>query len=159
MSSTRPADVLGAFTPYLIVKGAAKAIRFYREAFDAAEIYRLCEPGSGKIGHAELRIGRGNLMLADEYPDWGALGPASLGGTPVSLHLYVEDVDAVLERATKCGATVLRQAKDEFFGDRVATLVDPFGHQWQLATRKENVTAAEMQKRWDDAVASGGGPA
>ncbi len=98
-------------------------------------------------------------MLADEYPDWGALGPASLGGTPVSLHLYVEDVDAVLERATKCGATVLRQAKDEFFGDRVATLVDPFGHQWQLATRKENVTAAEMQKRWDDAVASGGGPA
>jgi PhnB protein len=139
-----------ALTPHIVVKGAAKAIQFYVDAFEASEIYRLSEPGSGKIGHAELAVGDGKLMLADEYPDWGALSPTSIGGSPVSMHLYVDDVDAVVERATRFGATVLRQAKDEFFGDRVATIVDPFGHRWQLATRKENVAPAEMQKRWTE---------
>jgi PhnB protein len=153
MSSPEPLDVLGALTPYIIVKGAAKAILFYTEAFGARELYRLCEPGSGKIGHAELAIGRGKLMLADEYPDWGALSPASLGGTPLSLHLYVADVDAALRRATSHGATVLRAARDEFFGDRAATILDPFGHQWQLATRQEQVTPQEMQRRWNEAMA------
>ena len=134
-------------TPYLAVKGAAQAIEFYAEVLGARESFRLADPG-GKIGHAELKIGDGTLMLSDEYPDWGALSPSSIGGSPVSLHLYVEDVDAVVKRAEKLGATVLRQPKDEFFGDRVSTIVDPYGHRWQLATRKEDVAPAEMQRRW-----------
>lgn len=150
MKTVKPApDVSRAPTPHVVVKGAAKAIQFYVDAFGAREIYRLAEPG-GKIGHAELAIGTGKLMLADEYPDWGALSPVTIGGSPVSIHLYVEDVDDVVNRAVRCGATVLRQAKDEFFGDRVATLVDPFGHRWQLATRLEDVAPAEMQRRWSD---------
>lgn len=152
MSQTASADVLGAFTPYVIVKGAARAIEFYSQAFGAREIYRLCEPGNGKVGHAELAIGSGKLMLADEYPDWGALSPVSLGGTPFSLHLYVADVDAAVRHAVSCGATVLRAPKDEFFGDRSALLIDPFGHQWQLATRHEQVTPQEMQRRWNQAL-------
>jgi uncharacterized glyoxalase superfamily protein PhnB len=144
------APVSRAPTPHVVVRGAAKAIQFYIDAFGASEIYRLSDPKSGKIGHAELEIGDGKLMLADEYPDWGALSPASIGGSPVSMHLYVDDVDAVVKRAADFGATVLRQAKDEFFGDRVATIVDPFGHRWQLATRKEEVAPAEMQKRWTE---------
>jgi PhnB protein len=142
------ADAGGGLTPYVVVKGAAKAIQFYIDAFGAKEIYRLSEP-SGKIGHAELQIGDGKLMLADEYPDWGALSPSSIGGSPVSMHLYVADVDTLVARTVNFGATVLRSAKDEFFGDRVATIVDPFGHRWQLATRKENIAPAEMQKRWN----------
>jgi PhnB protein len=139
-------------TPYIIVKDAASAIRFYVGVFDAVENYRLTEPGSGKIGHADLRIGDGQLMLADEYPDWGALSPVSVGGTPVSLHLYVADVDAAVKRAVDAGATVLRQPKDEFFGDRSAMIMDPFGHRWHLATHKEDVAPAEMQKRWSQTL-------
>jgi PhnB protein len=120
----------------------------------AKEIFRLTEP-SGRVGHAELQLGDGKIMLADEYPDWGALSPASVGGTPVSLHIYVDDVDAVVKRAEQQGATVLRQAKDEFFGDRVAMVADPFGHRWQVATHKVDVTPAEMQKRWTDMLTSG----
>lgn len=136
-----------ALAPYLVVKDAAKAIQFYADVFHAVESFRLAEP-SGKIGHAQLAIGDSKLMIADEYPDWGALSPASIGGSPVSLHLYVDDVDAVVKRAVELNATILRQAKDEFFGDRVATIVDPFGHRWQIATRKEYVDPVEMQKRW-----------
>jgi PhnB protein len=148
METVKLAHTGRGLTPHAVVKGAAQAVQFYVEAFGARELYRLSEP-DGKIGHAELAIGDGKLMLADEYPDWGALSPSSIGGSPVSMHLYVDDVDAIVERAAALGATVLRQAKDEFFGDRVATLVDPFGHRWQLATRKEEVTPAEMQKRWN----------
>jgi PhnB protein len=148
-----PSPQSGALTPYIIVKGAVRAIQFYTEAFGARELYRLSDPTSGKIGHAELAIGTGKLMLADEYPDWGAVSPASLGGTPVSLHLYVSDVDTAVQRATALGATVLRAPKDEFFGDRAAMLIDPFGHQWQLATRRETVTPDEMQRRWNAAMA------
>ena len=101
-----PSPQSGALTPYIIVKGAVRAIQFYTEAFGARELYRLSDPTSGKIGHAELAIGTGKLMLADEYPDWGAVSPASLGGTPVSLHLYVSDVDTAVQRATDLGATV-----------------------------------------------------
>jgi|SRR5438309_2163460 len=137
-----------ALTPYVIVKDAAKAIDFYKKAFGATEVFRLTEPQGSKIGHAELRIGDSLLMLADEYPDFGALSPSSVGGSPVSLHLYVDDVDHLVERATSAGATVLRPVKDEFFGDRIGTIVDPFGHKWQLATRKEEVSPQEMQKRW-----------
>jgi PhnB protein len=145
------ADLNRAPTPHLVVKGAAQAVQYYIEAFGALEIYRLSEP-DGKIGHAELAIGHGRIMLADEYPDWGALSPASIGGSPVSIHFYVDDVDAVVKRAAGLGATILRMAKDEFFGDRVATIVDPFGHRWQLATRKENIAPAEMQKRWNQMI-------
>jgi PhnB protein len=138
--------------PYLIVKDAVRAIAFYQQAFGATERYRLVEP-SGKVGHAELDIGGALVMLADEYPDFGALSPPTIGGTPVSIHLYVEDVDAVCKRAEESGATVLRPLVDEFFGDRVCMLADPFGHKWHLATHKEDVTPAEMQRRMDAAYA------
>jgi PhnB protein len=152
MSAVKPVPEEHALSPYLVVKGAAKAIEFYAKAFGAREVFRLVEP-SGKVGHAELEIGKSTLMLADEYPDFGALSPVTLGGSPVALHLYVEDVDAVVLRATAAGATVLRPVKDEFFGDRTAMVADPFGHKWHLSTRKENVSPEEMQRRMDAAYA------
>ncbi len=134
-------------TPHLIVRDAGRAIDYYRKVFAAEELYRLTEP-SGKIGHAELRIGSSLFMLADEYPDFGALSPAAIGGSPVALHLYVEDVDRTVEHAVAEGGTVLRAPKDEFFGDRSGMIVDPFGHRWQIATPKEEVSPEEMQRRW-----------
>jgi len=148
VSDTTRDSGVGPLTPYLVVRGAAQAIDFYGRAFGAAEEFRLSEP-SGKVGHAELLLGGGRLMLADEYPDFGALGPASVGGTPVTLHLYVPDVDAVMARAEALGATVLRAAKDEFYGDRSGMLLDPYGHRWQIATRGEPVTPEQMQQRWN----------
>lgn len=139
-----------ALSPYLIVKGAADAIAFYTKAFGAKELFRLTDP-SGKIGHAELAINKARFMLADEYPDFGALSPVTVGGSPVSLHLYVENVDQTVEQATAAGATLLRAVKDEFFGDRTGMLTDPFGHRWHLATRKENVAPEEMQERMNAA--------
>jgi PhnB protein len=136
--------------PYLIVQGAVRAIAFYAAAFGAREVFHLTDP-AGKIGHAELEIGAARLMLADEYPDFDALSPATVGGTPVSLHLYVTDVDAAVARATGAGATLLQPLRDEFFGDRIALLMDPFGHKWHLATRLEDVTPEEMQRRMDAA--------
>jgi PhnB protein len=136
-----------SLTAYLIVKGATEAIAFYQRAFGAEELFRLTGP-EGRIGHAELRFGDSVMMLADEWPDFGALGPASIGGSPVSVHLYVDDVDRVVERAVDAGATVLRPVKDEFYGDRAGMIADPFGHKWQVATRKEDVSPAEMQRRW-----------
>jgi PhnB protein len=150
--STSPAIPTGALTPYIVVQGAARAIDFYRRVFGAHEDFRLVEPG-GKVGHAELCFGDFRLMLADEYPDFGALAPASVGGTPVSLHLYVADVDATMTLAEEEGATVLRAAKDEFYGDRAGVLMDPFGHRWHLATRKSAVSAEEMQRLWTAALA------
>jgi PhnB protein len=145
-------DELKPMSPYLIVKDAARAIEFYRVAFGAKELFSLKEP-NGKIGHAELEIGGGQFMLADEYPDFGALSPISIGGTPVSIHLYVADVDQLVARATAAGAQLLRPLSDEFFGDRVALVADPFGHKWHLATRKENVSPEEMQRRMNAAYA------
>lgn len=142
----------GCLKPYLVVADAARAIRFYVQAFGATESFRLAEP-SGKIGHAELRIGDSEFMLADEYPDFGALGPASVGGTPVAIHLYVADADATMARAEALGATTLRAAKDEFYGDRCGMLTDPFGHRWHIATRLQEVTPEEMQRRWSEALA------
>ena len=138
-----------AVTPYLIVKGGAEAIAFYTKAFGAKELFRLSEP-SGKVGHAELEIRGSTFMLADEYPDFGALSPTSIGGSPVSLHLYVDDVDGVVAGATAAGATVLRAVKDEFYGDRAGMIADPFGHKWHIATRKEEVSPEEAQKRWNE---------
>ena len=135
-------------TPYIIVKGANAAIDFYSKVLGAKEQFRLADPGGG-IGHAELAIGDGGIMLADESPAFGALSPASVGGTPVKLQLYVEDVDAVMKRAEAEGATILRPAQDQFYGDRSGMIADPFGHQWFLATRKEAVSTEEMQKRYN----------
>jgi PhnB protein len=134
-------------TPYLAFKDAAGAIDFYVKAFGAKEQFRLAEP-SGRIGHAEVKIRGALLMLSDEYPDFGALSAQSVGGCPVVLHLYVEDVDGFLDQAVKAGATLLRPAKDEFYGDRTGQVADPFGYKWMIATRKGNVTPQEMQKRW-----------
>ncbi len=139
-------------SPHLVVRDADKAIAFYVTVLGATEAFRLTEP-SGKVGHAELLFGDSRLMLAEEYPDFGALSPASVGGTPVALHLYVNDVDATLAAAEAAGATVLRAAKDEFYGDRSAMLLDPQGHRWQIATRKELVSPDEMQRRWSAMLA------
>jgi PhnB protein len=133
---------------YLVVRDAPEALRFYAEAFGATELYRLTSQ-SGKVGHAELDFGGVRLMLADEHPDFGALAPPTIGGSPVSLHLYVADVDEAVARATAAGATCLRKPRDEFYGDRSATVADPFGHQWHLAARRELVDPAEMQRRMD----------
>jgi PhnB protein len=141
-----PADQ-PVLSPHLIVKDAARAIAFYTQAFGARELFRLTEPG-GKVGHAEMDVAGARLALADEYPDFGALAPQTVGGSPVAIHLYVADVDAVVARAVGAGAIVLRPPKDEFYGDRAAMLADPFGHKWQVATRRENVTPAEMQRRF-----------
>jgi len=135
-------------TPYLIVDGAAAAIDFYRRAFGAVELLRLEAPG-GKLGHAEVRIGDSPVMLADEHPDQGALGPKTLGGAAVSLMLYVVDVDAVFARALAAGAEVVRPVEDQFYGDRTGTLKDPFGHQWTVATHVEEVSNEEVRRRME----------
>jgi uncharacterized glyoxalase superfamily protein PhnB len=137
-----------SLSPYIVVKGAADAIDFYVRAFGAEEQFRLEDPDSGRIGHAELLIGGSTLMLSDEYPDFGALSPDTLGGSPVKLHLYVDDVDAIFARSLAAGATELRPVKDEFYGDRTGALCDPFGHTWMLASQKEEVSPEEMQARW-----------
>ena len=133
-------------TPYLIVKDAARAIEFYKLAFGATEEVRMDEPG-GKVGHAEIKIGDSVIMLADEHPEMGARSPQAIGGTPVSLLLYVPDCDAVVAKAVSLGAKVLKPMQDQFYGDRSGTLADPFGHQWTIATHKEDVSPEEMQKR------------
>ena len=135
--------------PYLRVHDAAAAIKFYALAFDAAELFRLTEP-SGRIGHAELRIGPATLMLSDEYPDNGIRGPRSLGGTSFAIHLHVADVDAAFERAVKAGAAVVRPLKDQFYGERSGTVRDPFGHEWLLGGQIEEVTPEEMQRRYTE---------
>jgi PhnB protein len=142
-------------TPYLCVKGASDAIAFYVQAFGAVETMRLAEP-DGRIGHAEIKIGDAPLMLSDEHPEEGVLSPATLGGSPVAMHLYVADVDAFAARAVAAGAKLLRPIADQFYGDRSAVLRDPFGHQWFFATRKEDVDSAEMQRRYDALLAQGG---
>ena len=133
-------------TPYLIVNGAARALEFYKQVFGATELIRMPAPG-GKVGHAEIRIGDSNIMLADEFPEMDARGPQTIGGTPVSLMLYFEDCDAVTARAVASGAKVLRPVQDQFYGDRSGTVLDPFGHKWTIATHKEDLSAEELQKR------------
>jgi len=133
-------------TPYLIVKGAAQAIEFYKKAFGATELMRMPQPG-GKIGHAEIKIGDSPIMLADESPDVGARSPQSMGGSPVSIMLYVEDVDKIFSQAVAAGAKVRRPVADQFYGDRTGGVEDPFGHLWYIATHKEDVSPEEMRKR------------
>ena len=140
-------------TPYLIVTGAASAIEFYKHAFGAKELMRIPHP-DGRVGHAELQIGDSRIMLADEFPEMGVRSPMTLGGTPVGIQLYVDDVDAVTTRALAAGAKTLRPVKDQFYGDRSGTLSDPFGHQWTISTHKEDVSLEEMQRRAASAAAS-----
>jgi len=138
-------------TAYLTVKGANKAIEFYKKAFGAKENGRITVPGN-IIGHAELQIGDSRLMLAEEMPEWGNKSPQSVGGTPVAVHLYVEDVDSVFKKALDAGAKVDRgmEPKDQFYGDRTGNLVDPFGHQWVLASHVKDMSWEEMQKANDE---------
>ena len=138
-------------TPYLVLDGAAKAIEFYRKAFDAKEILRMGGPGE-KIGHAEIQIGNSRIMLADEFPSMGALGPKTLGGSPTSILLYVEDVDGRFARAIAAGAKSVRPVKDQFYGDRSGTLEDPFGHVWTIATHTEDVPLDEIQRRCEQVM-------
>jgi PhnB protein len=133
-------------TPYLLVRGAAEAIEFYKNAFGAVEIMRMPAPG-GKIGHAEIKIGDSHIMLADENPEMGYIGPQQLGGTPVSILIYVEDVDRTFTEALAGGATQQRPLENKFYGDRMGTLIDPFGHQWHVATHVEDVSEDEMRRR------------
>jgi PhnB protein len=137
-------------TPYLVVDGATAAIDFYREVLGAIERMRMPAPDD-KVGHAELEIGDSLIMLADEYPDMDALGPKTVGGTPVTLHVYVEDADAVFDRAVEAGAKALRPVEDKFYGDRSGEFEDPFGHRWSVATHVEDVPPDEIEKRMAEA--------
>lgn len=135
-------------TPYLIVDDAAKAIDFYKQAFGAEEKFRL--PMGDRIGHAEIKIGDSFIMLADEFPDMGHLGPKARGGTTVSLMVYVPDVDSAFKTALDAGAKQEQPVQNQFWGDKLGTLTDPFGHKWSLATHVEEVSESELGKRFEE---------
>ncbi|HEU4795508.1 MAG TPA: VOC family protein [Pyrinomonadaceae bacterium] len=132
-------------TPYLICKGAAQAIEYYKKAFGATELFRM--EHNGQIGHAEIKIGDSPIMLADEQPEMKYLSPQTLGGTPVSIMIYVDDVDTIYPQAIAEGGIELKGLQDQFYGDRSGTLTDPFGHVWTVATHKEDVSPEEIEKR------------
>jgi len=147
VSDVKPVpDGYPRLTPYLSVDGASDAIAFYKDVFGAAERFRLDGP-DGRVGHAELEIGNSVLMLSDEWPEGGIRAPGAYGGTPVMLSLYVDDVDATVQRAVDRGATVLRPVEDQFYGDRSGQLTDPWGHRWSVATHVEDVPPDEMARR------------
>ena len=147
MADVKPIpDGYPQITPYLAVAGAGDALDFYTKVFGARERVRMPGP-DGKIGHAELEIGNSLIMLADEFPDMGHRGPKTVGGTPVTINIYVEDVDDVFERAVEAGAKELRPVENQFYGDRTGQLEDPFGHKWSIGTHVEDVPADEMEKR------------
>jgi len=147
-------DGYARVTPYLIIDGASAAIDFYTSVLGATERMRMPAP-EDKVGHAELEIGDSVIMLADEAPDMDARGPRAVGGTPVSLHVYVEDVDSVFERAVQAGAKALRPVEDRFYGDRTGSFEDPFGHRWDVGTHVEDVPADEMEERAAAAMSTG----
>jgi PhnB protein len=133
-----------SITPHLVCNGAAEAIEFYKKAFGAEEMGRMPMP-DGKLGHAMLRIGDSMIMLADEFPEWGSVGPATLKGSPVTIHLYVENADAQFDRAIAAGAQVRMPLADMFWGDRYGVLEDPFGHRWSVAHHVRDVSPEEMK--------------
>ena len=133
-------------TPYLILSGASDAIAFYEKALGSEEVLRLADPG-GKVHHAEISIGDSRVMLADEHPEIQALSPKTVGGLPVSIHLYLEDVDRAVERAVAAGAKLVRPVADQFYGDRVGGIEEPFGYRWFVATHKEDLTIEEIRRR------------
>ncbi|UYN93109.1 MAG: VOC family protein [Enhydrobacter sp.] len=138
---------------HMTVHDAKAAIAFYGKAFGATELFRLTEP-SGRVGHAEIRIGDSVLMLNDEYPDFGARSPAATGGSPVAFYIQVADADKAVDRAIKAGATLVRPVADQFYGDRSGMVACPFGYRWSLSVTKEVVDPAEMQKRWTKMLSS-----
>lgn len=160
MTTVKPIpDGYRTITPHLVIDGAAKAIEFYKKAFGAEEIRRSAGPG-GKIMHAALKIGDSMLMIADDFPEWRggkAHNPKALGGSGVTIHLYVHDVDAAMDRAVKAGATVEMPAADMFWGDRYGHIHDPFGHSWSIATHVKDMTPAEMQGAMAKMFGGGGG--
>jgi len=141
-------------TPYLIVDDGAAAIDFYISVLGATERMRMAGP-EGRVGHAELNVGDSVIMLADEHPEMNAVGPKTVGGTPVSIHVYVEDSDGAFERAIEAGAKSLAPVEDKFYGDRSGSFEDPFGHHWNVATHVEDVPEEEMAKRAEEAMAGG----
>ena len=149
MNKVKPIpDGYEMITPYLSVNDGQAAIEFYKKAFGATEVMRMPGPGGKGIGHVDLLLfGRMHLMLADEYPDMGNVSPRTLGGSPVLLHVYVEDVDATVDRAVAAGAKLVRPVADQFYGDRSGGIEDPFGHQWYFATQKEIVSMEELERR------------
>lgn len=136
-------------TIYLIISGAAKALDYYKNAFGATEVLKLAAP-DGTIGHAEIKIGDSIVMLADEFPQMGHKSPKALGGSPVGVCLYVENVDEVFDRAIAAGGTVKKPVMDQFYGDRSGSLEDPFGHNWTIATHIEDVSPEEINRRFAD---------
>jgi PhnB protein len=149
-------DGYHSVTPYLIVKGADRAIEFYKNAFGAALRMRMDGP-NGTVGHAEIEIDGSAVMLADEFPDMGFRSPQSLGGAGVSLHLYVRDVDTCFNKAVAAGAKALRPVQDQFYGDRSGTMEDPFGHVWTVSTHKEDLSADEIRRRAEAVMKQQGG--
>jgi len=139
-------DGYHSVTPYLSISGAAAAIDFYKKAFGAVELFRMEQP-DGRIGHAEIKIGDSPIMLADEYPEMNSIGPKTLGGTSVSLLVYVKDVDTVFKTAIEAGAQERGPVENKFYGDRMGSLIDPFGHIWHVGTHVEDVSPEEMEKR------------
>jgi PhnB protein len=139
-------DGYHTITPYLSVNGATAAIEFYKKAFGAREVLKLAQP-DGRVGHAELQIGESRIMLADEFPQMEFRSPSAIGGTPVHLHMYVENVDAVVNQAVAAGAKLLRPVQDQFYGDRLGTVADPYGHVWHVSTHKEDLSMDELRKR------------
>jgi PhnB protein len=150
-----PAGYEGAL-PYLIVKDAARALEFYQKAFGATEIMRIAAPG-GAVGHAEIKIGQALIMLADEFPETNCKSPQSFGGSPVSIMVYVQDVDAFVKRAVAAGAKVITPVENKFYGDRSGSLEDPFGHHWHFATHVEDVPADELAERAEAFMKQQGG--
>jgi PhnB protein len=140
--------------PYLRLRRAGEAIAFYQRAFGAKEKMRLTEPG-GRIGHAELDFGSAVVMLSDEYPELGFTGPETIGATTMSIHLHVDDADAMVKRAVEAGAELVRPLADQFYGERSGTVRDPFGHEWLIGHNIEQVTPEEMQRRYDALFADG----
>jgi PhnB protein len=138
-------DGMRSVTPHLVCAGAAEAIEFYKKAFNATEVGRMPGP-HGKLIHAMIRIGDSGIMLVDEFPEWGSFGPKALKGSPVTLHLYVEDVDAFVKRAIAAGAKLTMPVEDMFWGDRYGKIEDPFGHQWSVATHTREVSREEMEQ-------------
>ena len=154
MSTVKPIpDGFHTLTPYLSIRGAAQAIEFYKQAFGATERFRMPGPDGKTIGHAELVIGDSIVMLADEFPEYGNSSPLTLKGTTVNFALYVVDADASFKRAVNAGATVVRPIADQFYGDRAGCVQDPFGHRWTLMTHKEDLTPAELDKRYKETCA------
>lgn len=147
--NTRPVNQIEEVYPYLRTRDCNAAIEFYQRAFGAVEDFRLTEPG-GRIGHAELKFGKTTIMVSDEYPEYGILGPQDSVPTGSSVHLHVEDVDIMTQQAAEVGATIVMEPRDQFYGERSSKVLDPFGHEWLLGSHIEDVSPEEMQRRFDE---------